>query len=85
MNKKKQSLKKTDKVIKNLEKIEKKGKRDIKKIRYWCQDETRLGLKTIEKRRITDRGVKPIGKVQWQFSAYYLYGVIAPQNGDSFF
>jgi len=71
--------------LKWLEKIEKKGNRDIKKIRYWCQDETRLGLKTIEKRRITARGVKPIGKVQWQFSVYYLYGVIEPQNGDSFF
>lgn len=30
-------------------------------IRYWCQDETRLGLKTIEKRKITLQGVKPLG------------------------
>lgn len=49
------------------------------------QDETRLGLKTLEKRRITACGVKPIGKVQWQFLAYYIYGLIDPVNGDSFF
>ncbi|WP_019487690.1 helix-turn-helix domain-containing protein [Kamptonema formosum] len=37
---------------------------------YWCQDETRIGLKTIERKRITALGVKPIGKVQWNFKAY---------------
>jgi len=30
------------------------------------------------------RGVKPIGKVQWNFKAYYLYGAVAPQTGESF-
>jgi hypothetical protein len=45
-----------------------------KGIKYWCQDETRIGLKTIERKRITALGVKPIGKVQWNFKAYYLYG-----------
>ncbi|WP_216701642.1 hypothetical protein [Gloeothece verrucosa] len=39
----------------------------------------------MERKRITACGIKPIGKVQWQFSAYYLYGVIAPQNGESLF
>jgi hypothetical protein len=51
---------------------------------YWCQDETRIGLKTIERKRITARGVKPIGLVQGNFKAYYLYGVVAPQTGESF-
>ena len=54
-------------------------------IRYWCQDETRLGLKTIEKRKITLQGVKPLGLVQWERQAYYLYGVIEPLKGESFF
>jgi hypothetical protein len=40
-------------------------------IKYWCQDETRLGLKTIESRKNTAFGVKPRGKVQWNFKAYY--------------
>jgi hypothetical protein len=34
------------------------------KLKYWCQDETRIGLKTIETKRITAFGVKPIGLVQ---------------------
>lgn len=55
-----------------------------KGIKYWCQDETRIGLKTIERKKITARGVKPIGKVQWNFKAYYLYGAIAPETGESF-
>jgi hypothetical protein len=54
------------------------------KLKYWCQDETRIGLKTIEKKRITALGVKPLGKVQWNFKVYYLYGAFAPQTGESF-
>jgi hypothetical protein len=42
------------------------------KLKYWCQDETRIGLKTIERKRITALGVKPIGLVKWNFKAYYL-------------
>jgi len=54
-------------------------------IRYWCGDESHLGLKTITRRRLTQRGVKPIGQVQWTFKAYYLYGVVEPLSGESFF
>jgi hypothetical protein len=54
-----------------------------KGLNYWCQDETRLGLKTIERKKNTALGVKPIGKVQWNFKAYYLYGAVAPQTGES--
>ena len=64
-----------------MEKIEDKKR----PLRYWSPDETRLGLKTIERRKITACGVKPIGKVQWEFVAYYLYGIIEPSSGDSFF
>jgi hypothetical protein len=38
-----------------------------KAIKYWCQDETRLGLKTIESKKNTAFGVKPIGEVQGNF------------------
>ena len=44
-----------------------------------------MGLKTITRRRLTQRGVKPIGQVQWTFQAYYLYGLVEPLTGDSFF
>jgi len=55
-----------------------------KGVKYWCQDETRIGLKTIERKRITALGVKPKGKVQWNFKAFYLYGAVAPKTGESF-
>ena len=45
--------------------------------------ETRIGLKTRERKKITFRGIKPTGKVQWNFKAYYLYGAVAPQTGES--
>lgn len=55
------------------------------KVRFFYQDETRLGLKTISGRKITAKGVKPRGKVQWQFQATYLYGVVEPKTGENFF
>lgn len=39
------------------------------KVRFFCGDEMRLGLKTIGGRKITARGIKPIGKVQWHSSS----------------
>jgi len=32
-----------------------------RRIRYWCEDESRLGLHTLGGRRITGLGVKPVG------------------------
>ena len=54
-------------------------------VRSFCQDETRIGLKTSSGRKITAKGVKPKGKVQWQFKATYLYGIVEPATGDHFF
>jgi len=54
-------------------------------VRFFCEDETRLGLKTISGRKITAKGIKPQGKVQWQFKATYLYGVVEPSTGEHFF
>ena len=54
-------------------------------LRFFCQDETRIGLKTISGRKITAKGIKPKGKVQWQFKATYLYGVVEPSTGEHFF
>lgn len=55
------------------------------KICYWCQDKTRLGLRTITRKKLTLRGVKPIGKVQWQYKYYYVYGLVESKTGRSFF
>jgi hypothetical protein len=43
-----------------------------------------VGLKTIERKKNTALGVKPIGLVQWNFKAYYLYNAVAPHTGESF-
>jgi transposase len=48
-------------------------------------DESRLGLQTIRRRRLTARGTKPVGTLQQRFENFYLYGAIAPQSGDGYF
>ena len=55
------------------------------KVRFFCGDETRLGLKTLGGRKITAKGVKPVGQVQWQFQATYIYGIVEPKTGEHFF
>lgn len=54
-------------------------------LRYLCQDETRLGLHTLPGRLITASGVKPEGLTQWKRDNFYLYGVVEPLTGKSFF
>lgn len=49
------------------------------------QDETILGLITEGGRKITLRGVKPIGIKQYIRKSYILYGAIAPLTGQGFF
>jgi hypothetical protein len=56
-----------------------------KKVTYWCSDETRLGLHTIRRRKLTLSGVKPIGKHQWKFECFWLYGAVSIPTGKSFF
>jgi hypothetical protein len=42
------------------------------KIRYWSQDESRMGLHTIQIRKLTGKGIKPHGSVQWDFIYLWL-------------
>ncbi|HEY0769088.1 MAG TPA: IS630 family transposase [Sphingobacteriaceae bacterium] len=51
----------------------------------WAMDESRLGLHTIRRRRITARGTQPVGTYQHAYSNFYLYGAIAPRTGDAYF
>lgn len=53
-----------------------------RRIRYWCGDESRVGLKTELGRLITLRGVKPLGKMQWKRENFYLYGLVEPLSGE---
>ncbi len=48
-------------------------------------DESRLGLQTVRRRRLTARGTKPVGPCQHRFKNFYLYGAIAPRTGDGYF
>ena len=56
-----------------------------RQVRYFCQDESRFGLKTLLGRRITLRGIKPIMPVQWQRDNFWLYGAVEPNTGEHFF
>ncbi len=58
---------------------------DEREIRYFVQDESRFGLKTLIGRLITACGIKPIGQWQWLFKAFWLYGAVEPTTGESFF
>ncbi len=39
----------------------------------------------MQRRRITLRGVKPIGVFQQKFESFYCYGAVEPSTGESFF
>lgn len=54
-------------------------------LRYWVEDESRFGLKPIRRRLITARGVAPIALECWRFEWLWLYGLVEPLTGDSFF
>ncbi len=54
-------------------------------MRVFSQDESRFGLLTIRRRRLTARGVQPIGAVQHDFEWFYVYGAVEPTTGDRFF
>jgi transposase len=54
-------------------------------ISYWFQDETRLGYRTESGQKITRKGVKPKQILQWHYSYYYIYGLVDPVGGKSFF
>ena len=44
-----------------------------------------MGLHTIQRRKLTGKGIKPQGKVQWDFTYLWLYGAVEPLTGESFF
>lgn len=48
-------------------------------------DESRFGLQTITRRRLTLPGIKPIGTHQFEFANFYTYGVVAPRTGEGYF
>jgi hypothetical protein len=55
-----------------------------KPVRLFCQDESRLGLMPITRRRITLSGVKPIQQQRPAYQNFYLYGAVEPLAGKRF-
>ncbi|NEP79174.1 MAG: hypothetical protein F6K17_03450 [Okeania sp. SIO3C4] len=57
----------------------------VKKFAIGVRMKVVMEVKTISRRKITYKGVKPIGKEQWQFLYRWLYGLVEPSTGESFF
>lgn len=55
-----------------------------RRIRYWCVDESRIGLFTIQRRQLTACGIQPQGRIQWQFDYRWCYGAVEPLSGELF-
>jgi transposase len=53
-------------------------------VRVFSQDESRFGLLTIRRRRLTARGVQPVGAVQHVFEWCYVDGAVEPTTGARF-
>ncbi len=54
-------------------------------VKVFAQDESRVGLLTVRRRRLTARGVQPVGLIQHTFQSFYVYGAVAPTTGEHFF
>jgi transposase len=51
----------------------------------FSQDESRFGLLTVRRRRLTASGVQPVGVVQHVFAWLSGYGAVEPTTGERFF
>jgi transposase len=49
------------------------------------QDERRFGWPTVRRRRLTARGVQPVGTVRHVFEWFSVYGAAEPTTGERFF
>lgn len=54
-------------------------------VQLWAMDESRFGLQAIKRRRLTLKGVKPVGRYQHRYQNFWLYGIVAPQTGQALF
>jgi hypothetical protein len=53
-------------------------------VRVFSQDESRVGLLTVRRRRLTACGVQPVGLIQHTFAWFCIYGPVAPTTGERF-
>ena len=55
-----------------------------RRVCLWSQDESRFGLQTVQRRRLTLPGVKPICPFEQAFENFWLCGAVQPNTGESF-
>jgi hypothetical protein len=53
-------------------------------VRVCSHDDSRVGLRTLRRRRLTARGVPPIGPLQQVFEWWYVDGAVEPTTGARF-
>ncbi len=58
---------------------------NLRPIGVISQDESRFGLLTVRRRRLTAHGVPPLGSVQHVFEWFYVYGAMEPTTGPRFY
>ena len=54
------------------------------RICLWAQDESRFGLHTVQRRRLTLPGVKPICPFEQAHESFWLCGAVQPNTGENF-
>ena len=52
-------------------------------VNLYCQDESRFGLITKQKRVITLKGIKPVGKYKHSYKYFWLWGSFSPITADA--
>ena len=53
----------------------------VSTVKVFAQDETRLGLLPVVRRRLTARGVQPLATVTYQGENFSRYGAVEPTTG----
>ena len=53
-------------------------------MRFFCQEERRLGLVPSQRRRLTFNGGKPLGSVQYRWETFSGDGAVEPTTGERF-
>lgn len=55
------------------------------KVEVWCEDEARLGLKPVLRRKWAVRGKRPLAKYKMGYQWIYVWGFAHPASGESDF
>ena len=74
-------LKKLPNTLTNIRNSLNKNKFDS--VNIYCQDESRIGLITKQKRVLTLKGIKPVGKYKHSYKYFWLWGSFSPITGHA--